>query len=415
MKKLALLLMGVGIVCGLGGCGKDSGNDGKKTLKVALWDASQKPVIENIIDGFEKENPNVEVVVEITPFAQYWTKLETAATGGQLQDVFWINAPHFTKYAKAKMILPIQDLADSKQIDTSKFPKGMVDMYSYNGELMAAPKDIDTTALWYNKEIFNELNIPYPTNDWTWNEMIEVAKKIKAEKGIYGLALGFEGQEDYYELISQFGGRVISPDKKSSGFSDPNTVAAIKEMKRLLDEQIIPSLGEVSDTKASDLFQSQKVAMTYSGSWMVPRYMDNEIIKDKVDLVKLPLINKDAAIIHGLGWAIYSQTKYPEEAKALVAYLSTKSAHDQQAQSGVVVPAYLESQELWAQSYPNLNLKGYSEMIPNGVEYPASLETAKWEEVLKENLNKVWMGQLSPEEACKIIDEQMNKILAEEK
>ncbi|MGL4508505.1 extracellular solute-binding protein, partial [Cetobacterium sp.] len=185
-------------------------------------------------------------------------------------------------------------------------------------------------------------------------------------------------------------------------------------IKQLLDEKVIPSLGEIADTRSSDLFQSQKVAMTYSGSWMVKQYMKNEIIKDKVDLVKLPLKTKDAAIIHGLGYAIYSQTKHPEEAKKLVTYLSSKDSHDIQAKSGIVIPAYIESQEIWTDSYPNLNLHGYSNMLPNGIEYPASLNTGKWEDVMNEYLNKVWMGELTPEKACEIINEKMNAILKEE-
>ncbi|WP_297486672.1 sugar ABC transporter substrate-binding protein [uncultured Cetobacterium sp.] len=416
MKRLIVLLLGIGVLIGITGCGNEDKKEiKKKILKVALWDANQKPIVENIIEDFEKRNPNINVIVEITPFSQYWTKLETSATGGQLQDIFWINAPNFKKYASANMILPIQNLVDNKSINIEELPKGMIKMYSYNGELLASPKDIDTTALWYNKEIFKKYNISEPNDNWTWEDMINTSKEIKAKSGMYGLALSYEGQEDYYEIISQFGGEVISTDKKTSGFNNPNTIDAIKEIKNLISEGVIPGLGEVSDTRASDLFQSQKVAMTYSGSWMIKPYMNNELIKDKINLVKLPLKNKDAAIIHGLGYAIYSKTKYPEEAKKLIVHLSSKEAHDIQAESGVVIPANIKSQKIWLKSYENLNLKGYGDMNPKGIEYPASLMTAKWEDIQKEYLNKVWIGEMSPEEACSIINEKMNKILLEEK
>ena len=79
-----------------------------------------------------------------------------------------------------------------------------------------------------------------------------------------------------------------------------------------------------------------------------------------------------------------------------------------------MIPAYIESQEIWADSYPNLNLHGYSKMLPNGIEYPASLNTGKWEDVMNEYLNKVWMGELTPEQACEIINEKMNAILKED-
>ena len=417
LKKLLFGTLSLGLLLGLTGCGNEKSNEdqGTKTLKVALWDANQKPVIEEIIKKFEEKNPNIKVVVEITPFSQYWTKLETAATGGQLQDVFWINAPHFRKYAQGNMLLSLNDLVQNNEINPKDFPEGMTKMYTYNNELYAAPKDIDTTALWYNKEIFEKNNIEPPKDSWTWNEMVEKAKEIKEKTGMYGLALSYEGQEDYYEIVSQFGGRIIKENKKESGYGMAETVAAIREIRNLIDEGVIPSLQEVSDTRASDLFQSQKVAMTYSGSWMIKPYMKNEMINGKVDIAKLPLKDKDAAIIHGLGYGIYSKTKYPQEAKKLVAFLSSKEAHDMQAQSGIVIPANIDSQKLWVKSYDNINLKGYSDMLPNGVEYPASLNTGKWEEVQREYLNKVWTGEMSPEVACEKINLEMNNLLAEEK
>ncbi len=181
MKKFVLSLLSFGLLTSLTGCGGENNSSANKDkiLKLALWDANQKPVIESIISGFEKEHPGVKVIVEITPFSQYWTKLETAATGGQLQDIFWINAPNFTKYAKANMILPIQDLVENKTLNAEAFPQGMIKMYTYDNKLMAAPKDIDTTALWYNKELFDSLQLEHPNDNWTWDNMINTAREIK--------------------------------------------------------------------------------------------------------------------------------------------------------------------------------------------------------------------------------------------
>ncbi|MGX6591951.1 ABC transporter substrate-binding protein [Cetobacterium ceti] len=414
MKKFILSSLLLSIAVMVTGCGSEKQENGKKTLKLALWDANQKPVIEEILKKYEEKNPNVKIIVEITPFSQYWTKLETAATGGQLQDIFWINAPHFKKYVQGNMLLPLDDLVESKKIESSKFPQGMIKMYTYNKKLYAAPKDIDTTALWYNKDIFNKYNIDLPNENWTWENMIDAAKEIKVKSGLYGLAFSFEGQEDYYEIVSQFGGRILSEDKKTSGYGMEETKNAIGEIQNLIKEGVIPTLEEVADTKSSDLFQSEKVAMTYSGSWMITPYMKNEIINKKIDIAKLPIKKKDAAIIHGLGYGIYSKTKYPEIAKEVVTFLSSKTAHDIQGKSGIVIPARIDSQKLWENSYENLNLKGYSKMLPNGIEYPASLNTAKWEEIQREYLNKVWLGEMDAPNACDEINKKINEILASE-
>ncbi|WGX74695.1 hypothetical protein QJS64_11010 [Paraclostridium bifermentans] len=74
------------LVLGLTGCSSTGGNsaDGKVELRYAIWDKTHMKAIETLIDGYEKENPNVDIKVEQYSFADYWTKMETAAAGGQL-------------------------------------------------------------------------------------------------------------------------------------------------------------------------------------------------------------------------------------------------------------------------------------------------------------------------------------------
>ena len=78
--------------CASGG-GGGAGDGGSVNLQYGIWDQEQQPAMEKIIAAFEKENPNITVKIQLTPCAQYWTKLQTAATGGSAPDVFWMNGP----------------------------------------------------------------------------------------------------------------------------------------------------------------------------------------------------------------------------------------------------------------------------------------------------------------------------------
>src|SRR5436309_3271771 len=64
-------------------------------LSYAFWDSSQAPAIQQIINAFERAHPGIKVTPQITPFAQYWTKLQTSAQGGSAPDTFWMNGPNF--------------------------------------------------------------------------------------------------------------------------------------------------------------------------------------------------------------------------------------------------------------------------------------------------------------------------------
>jgi len=63
---------------------------GKKELTLALWDENQKPAIQKIVDQYNASQDSVEVVIELTPWGSYWTKLDAAAGSKDAPDVFWI-------------------------------------------------------------------------------------------------------------------------------------------------------------------------------------------------------------------------------------------------------------------------------------------------------------------------------------
>ena len=53
-------------------------------------------------------------------------------------------------------------------------------MYNFNGAQCGIAMDYDTIGLWYNKTLFDEAKISYPTDDWTWADLTNAAKAITA-------------------------------------------------------------------------------------------------------------------------------------------------------------------------------------------------------------------------------------------
>ncbi|SHJ13684.1 carbohydrate ABC transporter substrate-binding protein, CUT1 family [Clostridium amylolyticum] len=422
IKKILCIAMSI-ITAGalFAGCGKSEGNSsgsksGKVTLVYGLWDKNQEPVMQDIAKKFTEKNPNIEVKVQITPYKQYWTKLETEAQGENLPDVFWMNGPNIIKYADASLLLPIDDKIKESDIKVDNYPKALVDLYNVGGKQYGIPKDWDTTAVWYNKEIFDNAKVPYPKSDWTWNDMRETAKKLTDKsKGIYGIAAAQDDQQGYYNTIPQAGGFIISEDKKKSGFDQPGAVEGIQCWIDLIKDGSSPTGEQMLENTPQDLFASGKVAMVFQGSWMVPQFMKNDAIKDKIDIAPMPKIKKNSAVIHGLSNVIYSKSKNPKEAWEFVKYLSGSEANEIIAKSGVVIPAYKPSLEIFLKSYANINLKAYTDAVEYSVMYPVSKNTSKWTTIQDENLKKVWANQMTAEEATKKIGEEMNKLLQEEK
>lgn len=388
-------------------------------IKYGLWDKNQVPAMQKIIDNFEAENPDISVEIEITPYSQYWTKLQISATGGSLPDVFWLNGPNFALYASNGMIMPIDEkISNSDKISKSSYIESLVDLYTYEGELYGLPKDFDTIGLYYNKEIFDKNNVEYPNKDWNWNDLINAAKKITNQsEGVWGIAAPQAGQENYYNTIFQSGGYVVKnkDGKKVSGYDKQETIDGLKFWVDLIHKhKVSPTLAQMTDTSALDLFSSGKVAMLFNGSWQQIAFANNEYTKDKVDVAVLPAGDRKGVVIHGLANVISSQSENPEAAWKFLEYLGSKESAKIMANTGTVIPAYKNTQQAWLDSNPDMNLEAFIEMLPYSYPYPQSVNTAKWNELENEYFNKAWSGEISVEEAANKVAEEMNEILSEE-
>lgn len=391
--------------------GSETKGDGKQvTLRYGYWGKRQEEMLKILVAQFESENPDIKIEMELTPVSDYWTKLEEAAGGGSAPDVFWMNGPHFELYAENNILLPLEDI----DVDYAGFPQALTDLYTYSGKKYGVPKDFDTTAVWYNKELFDNAGVAYPTEDWTWEDMVEKAKALTdAAAGIYGIVAPLDPQSCFYNTMYANGAYVLSDDKKSCGFAAPEAVEAIQCWVDLIDSGLSPTLAQIQDTDENTLFESGKVAMIWAGSYMTGEFMGNEMIEGKVDLVSVPSFNGSKGnVINGLANVVYAKSTHQEEAKRFVTWLGSKEAMDLQGKQGVVISAYNASQDLFAQVAPEMNLGVYAEMTKIAKPYPVDKTSSKWNDLLTQYIKQAYMGEMTTQEACNKLAAEMDAVLA---
>ncbi len=398
----------------LSACGS-SQSGGPVTLRYAIWDKNQAAAMQQIINEFQKAHPNISVRLEVTPSTDYWTKLQTAVTGGNAPDVFWMNGPNIAKYASNNVILPIDQQIATDKVNLNNYPASLVALYTYNGKHYALPKDFDTVALWYNKTLFDAADVKYPDGTWTWSTLEQAAKKLtNPAKGVWGIAAALDSQENYYNTIYQNGGYVISPDQKTSGYDNPATIGGLKFWVDLIHNKLSPSLAQMTDTAPLNMFESGKVAMFYAGSWDAIEFGQNAYTKDKVDLTVLPQGVKRATVIHGLGNVISASTPHSTEAWEFVKFLGSQRAAEIQADTGTVIPAYNGTQSAWVKAFPQFHLQYYLDELAYAVPYPVSKNTAAWNTDETKILSNVWAEKTSVDDGAKQLAQQMNQVLAQE-
>ncbi|MDC7291444.1 sugar ABC transporter substrate-binding protein [Blautia schinkii] len=387
------------------------------TLTVAIWDNGQRAGLEEIMNDFT-EATGIKTEIQVVEWGSYWTLLEAGASGGEMPDVFWMHSNEAVRYMANDILLDLTDkIAESDKLEMDKFPEDIREMYQWNDKTYAVPKDVDTIAIWYNKDMFDEAGIEYPDGSWTWDEFYDIAEKLTKEDGSqFGFAANPSNEQDtWMNIIYSMGGSVLTEDNKS-GFDDPNTIKAMNFVDKCI-KNVMPPAATMSETGTDVLFSSGKVAMISQGSWMVSGFKDNDFIVEHADVARLPKdaeTGRSVSLYNGLGWAASANTSMPDEAFQLIEWFGTKDMQQKQADLGVTMAAYEGMSEGWVKSTDAFNLQPYLDAMDDIVFRPHTNATLAWWNPMVEELKKPWNDEESMEDACKNITEMMNEAIAEE-
>lgn len=423
-KRIFTLFLAVILVVSLGACGSSSNDGGtesggdtsqasgeKVDLKMIFWDSNQESGLNAMAEGFMKQNENVSVKVEIVPWDEYWTKLQAAAQGGDLPDVVVMHPDQVETYASGGILMDLTDILDGETANRENYPDFVVADFNVDGKDYGIPKDIGTLALYYNKDLFDDAGVEYPTNDWTWDDLTAAAEKLtNKDAGIYGLNADNNGQNFYWNLIWQNGGDVLSEDGKTCTFDSAETIEAMQYAVSFVEKEYSPTPAQFANLTADEYFESGKSAMTFAGSWMLTEYQNVDELN--FDVVELPMGKERASICSGMAFSVSANTKHPEEAKKLAEYLGSEEAQLIQAESGVAIPAYSGTQQPWIDQFTDFDASPFVRVEEYGHTSPGfTASTSEATAVLDEYMTQVFSLELSVEEGMKVITEKINEAL----
>ncbi|EHR8836632.1 sugar ABC transporter substrate-binding protein [Escherichia coli] len=382
-------------------------------LRYTLWDRNQLPGEQQLVTEFEKNNPGIKVEIELTPYDQYFIKLSSAVGGNVAPDVFWMNMLNFQQYVKNGMLQPLSGyLKDSASPRLDDFVKSSVEAYQYQSQQYAIPRDIDAIAVWYNKKLFDQAGVTYPDKNWTWDDLKQKSAQLRKglDKQSYPLALEFSsGQDSYFNFLFQVGNQVVLPKGKTDVAND-KALDVYRQLQVMLKEELIQPPGEM---EASDVFQSDRIAMVYAGSWWALPFSQNELIKDHIGVVQMPKMAQQAGVSHSLAFAMSAKSPNKDAAWKFIEFMSSEHAQQTLAMGRVVIPANQKVARQWAEGFKNIDVSAYIDSLAFSHKYPtAGSNTAKWNSILNDGLKKVWMGN-DPEKimpgVAKRVEREMQK------
>ena len=300
----AMMVAGMTSVTALADDTKASGK-----INFYYWDADQTNEVNKVIELFNEQNPDVEVVATQIPSGEYWTKLQTSLPTGTGPDVFWMNR-NIPDYINADLVMDLTDRIESDGVDMSVYPQFAQDLYSRDGSIYAIPKDYDGIGLFYNKAIFDEMGVDYPTDDMSWDELKDLATKTTNEYH-YGFISQNIGNICYQDFIYSNGGRISSEDNIGCEVNEEPAVEAIQYLHDLMYvDKVAPSYAELQEMKGTDMFAAGQAAMITAGSWSLSSFAD--ALGDDLGICTMPVAKTPAITVHGLGYCISSKTENPD-------------------------------------------------------------------------------------------------------
>jgi multiple sugar transport system substrate-binding protein len=272
-----------------------------------LWGTEEEVnQTKELLVGFNKKYPKIEVDVISKDWGTYWTAITAQAASKSLPDVFKMSYAYVDKYAKLGAMKDLTDLIAASDFNLNDFEPGVLAAHQSGGKQVSLPRDANTIVLYYNKKIFadpktNPQGAPVPTNDMTWDQIIDIAKKMTLDKsGKTAQDAGFKSNQ-----TSQWGfvmdpagsadsvlepqmwsnGAKIVNDDESFGMNSPEALEVLNKFRSMVTEaHVTPSFSQ-SQTLSADPFlalATGKVAMGFGGSWSANEYKKANIEFDAV-------------------------------------------------------------------------------------------------------------------------------------
>lgn len=361
MKRVAsgLLaeILAVTFLFGVVGCGTKKETSAKPIeIEVAFWGAPDElDIMTKIIEEWQKTRSDISVKLEHTPYRGYIDKLLTRIAGRSAPDIICTEVDYFVTFQSKGVLLDLTPFIEKdKELNINDFYPEIIDRFTSGGRLYALPRDTAPFAcVYYNKNIFDEAGVPYPTDNWDVYDLLDKAKKLtKFDAEGRVIRYGYYAWA-WQNFVYAFGGRIVDDVKNPKKFT-MDSENAVKGLNfytdMIIKHKVHPTTTAMTNMAmgVQGMFMTGRLAMFTSGIWETPGL--RKIGNFDWDVAMFP---KGPGGIRafgtgGTGYCILKGTKNPKEAYEVLKALTNRGAQEMLAKTGLAQPAIMDVAFDWA-------------------------------------------------------------------
>jgi ABC-type glycerol-3-phosphate transport system substrate-binding protein len=280
-------------------------------------------------------------------------KITTELAGGNAPDIIDVETNNFVDLYLRDVFENLKPYIDASHMDLNGFYPGVLNRFSRNGQVFVIPQDTAPTGLvYYNRKIFREAGVPYPTNDWSWPEsFLSICKKL-TKTDASGKLVRWAYSEAYpiqFEnfVLSNGGGFVDNTDNPTKfTLDDPKSMEAMDFRYDLIYKyHVSPDPSSLQSFNAGggveQMFANGQIAMMSSGIWHTPKFlMTPGLDFDVVEFPSGPTGLKGWGS-GGSGFAMTKASKNKDLAWKVIQELTSPEMMAKMASTGVIQPALI--------------------------------------------------------------------------
>ncbi len=215
-----------------------------KILRIGLfagsnWEVPQgEPyaIIDEVVRNFEAQHPGVKVeYVSGIKKEDYAEWLAEQFMNGVEPDIFVLLSDDFNLYASKGALADLSDFIDGDEnFSADVYYPATFEYGQFENKSYALPCESNLTFMFVNKTLLSREGISMPKNDWTWEDFLDICRKVTRDTDGDGIIDQF-GRYDYSWQQAAISNGVIffRADGKASYFADPRMKDTVKFMIEL--------------------------------------------------------------------------------------------------------------------------------------------------------------------------------------
>lgn len=406
MKKVLGLCLILSVLAAFGAVAQTKAPT-ELTVWMGSWWSDKVP---QITKEFEAAYPQYKLKIDALPINGYFDNAAAAILAGNPPDVLDIDITQVATFAAKNLLTDISSTVESK-LKASDFIKLCWEYSHYKGKMYGMPNRGTGNVYFYNKKMFDDAGVAYPKDGWNYDDLLAMAKKITVPGQKYGVGIAADLSDpsnvwsSFVGVLWAFGGEIMNADATVCTMDSPGAIKAIAWWTELYTKQkVVPegSLGYTISRDVVPLLSAGKVAM-------LPFGVSGADTFKKVPGLQWDLVQAPGGFNRGGGWT-YTIPVTAAHKQAAVDYLLWFANPDIQSRLCATEPSMVAA---WKMA-PPWNTPLYQQMLKAAMTAKALPNSGKWGEaspIMIKELQKVLMGQKTPEQAGKDMAAQVNAIL----